>query len=63
MKIAREGKITEEMKLVAWGAKNGYIPKSMDPVKWIRKYRSCSLETKEQMNFARKMAKKYQMIR
>ena len=45
--------------LVAWGAKNGYIPKSMDPVKWIRKYRPCSLETKEQMNFARKMAKKY----
>jgi len=49
--------------LVAWGAKNGYIPKSMDPVKWIRKYRPCSLETKEQMNFARKMAKKYQMMR
>jgi len=48
--------------LVAWGAKNGYIPKSMDPVKWIRKYRPCSLETKEQMNFARKMAKKYQII-
>jgi len=45
--------------LVAWGAKNGYIPKSMDPVKWIRKYRPCSLETKEQMIFARKMAKKY----
>lgn len=45
--------------LVAWGAKNGYIPKSMDPVKWIRKYRPCSLETIEQMNFARKMAKKY----
>ena len=49
--------------IVAWGAKNGYIAKSMDPVKWIRKYRSCSLETKEQMNFARKMAKKYQLIR
>ena len=48
--------------LVAWGAKNGYIPKSMDPVKWIRKKRPCSLETKEQMNFARKMAKKYQII-
>jgi len=45
--------------LVVWGAKNGYIPKSMDPVKWIRKYRPCSLETIEQMNFARKMAKKY----
>ncbi|MBY9019920.1 MAG: dual specificity protein phosphatase family protein [Candidatus Lokiarchaeota archaeon] len=49
--------------LVAWGAKNGSIHKGMDPVKWIRKYRPCSLETKEQMNFARKMAKKYQMIR
>jgi len=48
--------------LVAWGAKNGYIPKSMDPIKWIRKHRPCSLETKEQMNFARKMAKKYQII-
>ncbi len=49
--------------LVAWGAKNGHIPKSMDPVKWIRKFRPCSLETKEQMNFARKMAKKYQTFR
>ena len=49
--------------LVPWGAKNGHIPKSMDPVKWIRKYRPCSLETKEQKNFARKMAKKFQMIR
>jgi len=46
--------------LVAWGAKNGYIPKEMDPVKWIRKFRPCSLETKEQMNFARKMVRKYQ---
>ena len=49
--------------LVAWGAKYGYIPRSMDPIKWIRKYRPCSLETKEQRNFARKMAKKYQIIR
>jgi protein-tyrosine phosphatase len=46
--------------IVAWGAKNGYIPKNMDCVEWVRKYRPCSLETKEQMNFARKMAKKYQ---
>ncbi len=46
--------------VVAWGAKNGYILKNMDPVYWIRKFRPCSLETKEQMNFARKMAKKYQ---
>jgi protein-tyrosine phosphatase len=49
--------------LVAWGAKNGFILKDMDPVKWIRKFRPCSLETKEQMNFARKIAKKYQVIR
>jgi protein-tyrosine phosphatase len=49
--------------IVAWGAKNGYIPKDMDPVKWIRKFRSCSLETMEQMIFARKIAKKYQVIR
>ena len=49
--------------LVAWGAKNGFIPKDMDPVKWVRKFRPCSLETKEQMIFARKIAKKYQVIR
>ncbi|MFX0075107.1 MAG: protein-tyrosine phosphatase family protein [Candidatus Hermodarchaeota archaeon] len=49
--------------IVAWGAKNGYIPKDMDPIKWIRKFRPCSLETKEQMNFARKMAIKYQNYR
>ena len=46
--------------IVAWAANNGYIPKHMDPVRWIRKYRPCSLETKEQMNFARRIAKKYQ---
>lgn len=47
--------------VVAWGAKKGYIPKNMDPVKWIRKLRPCSLETKEQMAFARKLARKYQL--
>jgi len=46
--------------IVAWAANNGYIPEHMDPVRWIRKYRPCSLETKEQMNFARRIAKKYQ---
>jgi len=45
--------------IVAWGAHNGIIPKNMDPVKWIRTYRKCSLETKEQMSFARKIANKY----
>lgn len=43
--------------IVAWGAHNGAIPKGMDPVKWIRNLRSCSLETTEQANFARKIAK------
>ena len=46
--------------IVAWAANNGNIPERMDPVKWIRKHRPCSLETKEQMNFARRIAKKYQ---
>jgi len=47
--------------IVAWASYNGYLPNGIDPVKWIRKLRKCSLETKEQMNFARKLAKKYQM--
>jgi protein-tyrosine phosphatase len=46
--------------VVAWAAHNGYIPKNMDPVKWIRRLRPCSLETQEQMEFARKLARKYQ---
>ncbi|MHA2010632.1 MAG: phosphatase domain-containing putative toxin [Promethearchaeota archaeon] len=45
--------------IVAWAAFNGYIPEGMDPVKWIRNLRSCSLETKEQMDLARKIARKY----
>lgn len=45
--------------VVAWAAFNGHIPNGMDPVKWIRKFRPCSLETKEQMNLAREIAKKY----
>ena len=45
--------------IVAWAAFNGYIPNGLDPVKWIRKLRPCSLETKEQMEFAQKMAKRY----
>ncbi|MBD3255564.1 MAG: hypothetical protein GF383_10755 [Candidatus Lokiarchaeota archaeon] len=48
--------------IVAWGAFHGYIPKSMDPVKWIRNHRRCSLETKEQMKFARIIAQKYRKI-
>ncbi len=48
--------------IVAWAAHNGYIPKRMDPVKWIRNLRRCCLETNEQMNFARKMAKKHQKV-
>ena len=46
--------------ITAWAAYNGYIPKEIDPVKWIRKLRSCCLETKEQMDLARKIARKYQ---
>ncbi|GAG82780.1 unnamed protein product [marine sediment metagenome] len=46
--------------IVAWAAHNGFIPKGIDPVKWIRKLRSCCLETKEQMELARKIARKYQ---
>ena len=45
--------------VVAWAANNGYIPEGLDPVKWIRKLRPCSLETKEQMGLARKIASKY----
>ena len=44
--------------IVAWAAYNGIIPNGMDPVQWIRNIRSCSLETSEQANFARKIAEK-----
>jgi protein-tyrosine phosphatase len=47
--------------VVAWAAFNGYIPDGMDPVKWIRKLRPCCLETKEQMELARKIANKYRI--
>ena len=46
--------------IVVWAAYNGYIPNGLDPVKWIRKLRPCCLETKEQMDLARKIARKYQ---
>jgi protein-tyrosine phosphatase len=45
--------------VIVWAAYHGYLPDSIDPVDWIRKLRPCSLETKEQMDFARKIAKKY----
>ncbi|MFX1593002.1 MAG: dual specificity protein phosphatase family protein, partial [Promethearchaeota archaeon] len=45
--------------VVAWAALNGYIPEGLDPVKWIQKLRPCCLETKEQMDLARKIANKY----
>ncbi|MFX0042847.1 MAG: dual specificity protein phosphatase family protein [Candidatus Hodarchaeota archaeon] len=45
--------------VVAWAAHNGYIPDDIDPVNWIRRLRPCSLETREQMNLARKIANKY----
>ena len=45
--------------VVAWAASNDFIPNGLDPVKWIRKLRPCSLETKEQMDLARRIAIKY----
>ncbi len=45
--------------IVIWAAFNNYIPKNMDPVQWIRKIRKCCLETREQMELARAMAKIY----
>jgi protein-tyrosine phosphatase len=45
--------------VVAWAAYNGVIPNGIDPVKWVRKLRSCCLKTKEQMVFARKVARRY----
>ncbi len=47
--------------IIVWAASTGYIPNSIDPVKWIRKLRPCSLETKEQMAQARKLVKAYQI--
>ncbi|MFW9879347.1 MAG: protein-tyrosine phosphatase family protein [Candidatus Thorarchaeota archaeon] len=45
--------------IVAWAAFNGYIPDGLDPVKWIQNIRPCCLETKEQMDLARKVARNY----
>jgi protein-tyrosine phosphatase len=47
--------------ILAWAASRGFIPKGVDPVTWIRKKRPCSLETKEQEDYARKLAKKFQL--
>jgi protein-tyrosine phosphatase len=44
--------------LVAWATYNGKIPENMDPVDWVRQYRECSLETKEQMKVARRIFNK-----
>ena len=46
--------------VVVWATYNNYIPNGIDPVKWIRRLRPCCLETKEQMDLARKIARKYQ---
>ena len=45
--------------IVAWAAHNGFIPKDTDPVDWIRSHRRCSLETEEQMAFARKLSDRF----
>ena len=49
--------------IVAWAAHHGFIPKNIDPVDWIRIYRPCSLETREQKKFARKIVQKFQQNR
>jgi len=46
--------------IIVWASKNNQIPKDMDPVKWLRKKRPCSLETKKQEDFARKIYQYYQ---
>ena len=45
--------------IVAWAAHNGIIPEQMDPVEWIRNHRRCSLETNEQMKYARQLADRF----
>ena len=45
--------------IVAWGAHSKIIPQETDPVEWIRGYRRCSLETEEQMKFARLLASRF----
>jgi len=45
--------------IVALAVYNDFVPKGLDPVKWIRNLRPCCLETKEQMELARKLFKKY----
>ncbi len=46
--------------IIVWAAKNGQIPNDVDPVEWLRKKRPCSLETKKQEDFARKIKMYYQ---
>lgn len=46
--------------IIVWASKNDQIPKDMDPVMWLRKKRPCSLETKKQEDFARKIQKYFQ---
>lgn len=46
--------------IIAWAAYYNYIPENVDPIDWIRSRRSCSLETREQMKFARMIAEKFQ---
>jgi protein-tyrosine phosphatase len=46
--------------IIAWAAYHDFIPQNADPVDWIRKYRPCSLETREQKNFARMLTQKFQ---
>ena len=46
--------------VIALATYHDLIPNHVDPVDWIRKFRPCSLETREQMNFARMVANRFQ---
>lgn len=45
--------------IAIWAIYNGYIPKNIDPVEWIRDKRKYCIEIKEQIELVRKIAKKY----
>lgn len=45
--------------LIAWCAKEGFIPKGSDPVDWIRARRKCCLENREQIKCARRLTQKF----
>jgi protein-tyrosine phosphatase len=48
--------------VVAWAVYKDIIPKGIDPVEWIRDLRPCCLKSEEQIEFARKIAGRYQNL-